>query len=46
LLFLANEIKNNPAHIQMISSALFDRAKNLTRDVEIGLDAPLSDKDE
>ena len=46
LSFLANDIKKNPSHIHMISSALFDRARSLVSDIEIDLDAPLADKDE
>jgi antitoxin PrlF len=46
LLFLANDIKNHPEHIKPINSALFARAKSLVSNIEIDLDAPLSDKDE
>lgn len=44
--FLANDIKNNPSHIQLFSQTLIDRANNLTSGIEIDLDAPLSDEDE
>lgn len=46
LSFLANDIKQHPEHIKSISSALFSRAQSLVSDIEIDLDAPLSDKDE
>ncbi len=44
--FLANDIKNNPSHIQSFSQTLIDRARNLTTDVEIDLNAPLDEKDD
>src|SRR5437868_4580825 len=40
--FLADDIKNNPSHIQLFSQTLIDRANNLTSGMEIDLDAPLS----
>ncbi len=46
LLFLTNDIKKHPKHIKSISSALFSRAQSLVSDIEIDLDAPLSEKDE
>lgn len=46
LVFLANDIKNNPAHVHSISSNLINRAQSLVSGVEIDLDAPLDDKDE
>lgn len=46
LTFLANDIENNPAHIQSFNQALVDRARRLTSGVEIDLDAPLNEKDE
>jgi antitoxin PrlF len=44
--FLANDIKNNPSHVQSFSQALIDRAHSLTSGIEIDLDAPLDKKDE
>lgn len=46
LVFLANDIKNNPSQIRSISPTLIDRARNLVSNVEIDLDARLDDKDE
>jgi antitoxin PrlF len=46
LSFLANDIKKHPEHVKSINSALFSRAKSLISDVEVDLDAPLSEKDE
>ena len=46
LSFLAHDIKKHPEHVKSISSALFSRAKSLVSDIEIDLDAPLSEKDE
>jgi antitoxin PrlF len=44
--FLANDIKNNPLHIQSFSQTLIDHARCLTSGIEINLDAPLDKKDE
>ena len=46
LSFLANDIKNNPSHVQAISTTLLDRAQKLVLGVVVDLDAPLNDKDE
>lgn len=46
LLFLADDMKKHPEHIQSINPELISRAKLLTTGIEIDLDAPLSDKDE
>lgn len=44
--FLANDIKKNPSHIKSFNQSLIDRARHLTSDIEIDLDAPLDEKDE
>jgi antitoxin PrlF len=46
LKFLAKDMKDNPEHIQAISSDVVKRAQSLVGGVEIDLDAPLSDEDE
>jgi antitoxin PrlF len=46
LVFLTSDIKSHPEHVKTINSALFSRAKSLVSDIEIDLDAPLSEKDE
>ena len=46
LAFLANDIQKNPSHVRSISPILLEHARNLIKDVEIDLDAPLDDKDE
>lgn len=46
LVFLANDIKNNPSHVRSISPDLKNRARSLVSGIEIDLDAPLDDKDE
>lgn len=46
LSFNAKGIQKNKKNIQPISLELYSRAKSLVSDVEIDLDAPLSDKDE
>lgn len=45
LSFVANDIKNNPAHVYPISTTLMKRAQRLISGIEIDLDAPLDDKD-
>ena len=45
LSFLVNDIKNNPSHVHSVSSALLERARSLVSDVEVDLDAPLSEQD-
>ena len=44
--FLAQDIKDNPQHIQALSSDLVNRVQSLVADVEFDIDAPLSDEDE
>ena len=44
--FLARDMEKNPQHIQVISSDLANRIQTLVSEVEIDLDAPLSDEDE
>lgn len=46
LSFLISDIKNNPTHLKSIIPVLHDRIQQLISDVEIDLDAPLSEKDE
>jgi antitoxin PrlF len=46
LSFLAQDIKDNPHHIQAFSSDLLNRLQSLIADVEFDIDAPLSDEDE
>jgi antitoxin PrlF len=44
--FIVEDIRNNPLHIQAISSDLVNRVQSLVADVEFDLDAPLSEEDE
>ena len=44
--FLARDLEKNPHNIQAISSDLLNRVHSLVSEVEIDLDAPLSDEDE
>ncbi|PHQ71961.1 MAG: regulator [Paracoccus sp.] len=44
--FLANDIKNNPQHVKLVSPELVARIQNLVTDVELDLDAPLDDEDD
>ncbi|MDX1706618.1 type II toxin-antitoxin system PrlF family antitoxin [Pseudidiomarina sp.] len=46
LSFLANDIENNPQHLQSVDENLVNRIQSLVSDVELDLDAPLSDKDD
>ena len=46
LSFITNDIKRHPEHIKSINSELFRRASSLVSDIEIDLNAPLSEKDE
>ena len=39
-------MEKNPQHLQAMSSDLLDRAQSLIADVEVDLDAPLSDEEE
>lgn len=44
--FIARDIENNPQNIQVISSDLVSHAQSLVAEVDVDLDAPLSDEDE
>ncbi|MTJ10992.1 MULTISPECIES: type II toxin-antitoxin system PrlF family antitoxin [unclassified Anabaena] len=44
--FIAKDIQKNPQHLQPIKAELVNRIQSLVADVEIDLDAPLSDEDE
>lgn len=44
--FIAQDIEQNPQQIQPITSKILGRVKSLVGDVDIDLDAPLSDEDE
>jgi antitoxin PrlF len=44
--FLAQDIKNNPQHLETLSFDLVSRVQSLVSDVDLDLDAPLSDEDE
>lgn len=44
--FIARDIEKNPQNLQAISADLVSRAQSLVAEVEIDLDAPLSDEDE
>lgn len=44
--FLARDIEKNPRHLQAISSDLVSRVQSLVAEVDLDLDAPLSDEDE
>lgn len=46
LSFIANDIRQNPTHIQPISAALYYRTQQLIADMHVDLDTPLNDKDE
>ncbi|MDJ0795771.1 MAG: type II toxin-antitoxin system PrlF family antitoxin [Calothrix sp. MO_167.B12] len=46
LSFLAEDMSDNPQHIQAISPDLLNRVQSLVADVEIDIDAPLADEDE
>src|SRR5665213_1318786 len=41
LSLIADDIKNNPAHVHSISATLRNRAQSLVSGIEIDLDAPL-----
>jgi antitoxin PrlF len=43
--FLAQDIENNPQHLQPISYGLVDRAQFLVSDVDFDINEPLSDED-
>jgi antitoxin PrlF len=44
--FLAQDIEQNPQNIQPITSKTLERIQSLVADLDIDLDAPLSDEDE
>ncbi|MEO0967230.1 MAG: type II toxin-antitoxin system PrlF family antitoxin, partial [Cyanobacteria bacterium J06639_18] len=44
--FLAQDMSNNPQNIKAINNGLFHRTQSLVGDVDLDLDAPLSDEDE
>lgn len=44
--FLARDIEKNPQHLQAISSDLVSRVQSLVAEVDLDLDAPLSNEDE
>lgn len=44
--FLARDIEKNPQHLQAISSGLVSRVQSLVSEVDLDLDASLSDEDE
>ena len=44
--FLAKDIQNNPQHLKSVDKNLVNHIQSLTSDVELDLNAPLSDEDE
>jgi antitoxin PrlF len=44
--FLARDIEKNPKYVQAISADLVSRAQLLISEVEVDLDAPVSDENE
>lgn len=44
--FLTRDIEKNPQHLKAISSDLVSRVQSLVCEVDLDLDAPLSDEDE
>lgn len=44
--FIARDIEKNPQHLQAISSDLVSRVQSLVAEVDLDLNAPLSDEDE
>jgi antitoxin PrlF len=44
--FLARDIQTNPQHLQQVSSDLVSRIQSLVANVDLDLDAPLTDDDE
>lgn len=44
--FLSQDTSKNPQNIKAIGSDLFKRAQSLVKNVELDLDAPLSEEDE
>ncbi len=43
--FIARDMEKNPQHLQAISSDLVSRVQSLVAEVDLDLDAPLSDED-
>ena len=46
LSFLAEDIQQNPEHLKVVTPELMSRIENLISDVDIDLNAPLTDEDE
>jgi len=46
LSFLANDMQKQPDYLQTLSPALRSRIDTLVSDIDVDLDAPLSEKDE
>jgi antitoxin PrlF len=46
LKFIARDMEQNPHHLQAINSDLVSRVQSLVSEVDLDLDAPLSDEDE
>ncbi len=44
--FISQDIKNNPQHLETLSSDLINRVQSLISDVDVDLDAALLDEDE
>jgi antitoxin PrlF len=44
--FLAQDIQNNPQHLQSLSTELVNQIQSLTANIEVDLDAALLDADE
>ena len=44
--FIAQDMEQNPQHIQPVTKETLDRVQSLVKDVEIDLNTPLSDEDE
>jgi len=44
--FLDQDIRQNPHHVKNVPQSLIARARELTRGVEVDLDAPLDPDDE
>ena len=46
LSFLAQDMEHNPHHLKAVDADLFYRVQDLVGDIEIDLEAPLSEEDE
>lgn len=46
LSFLAEDIQDKPSRLRVLNPALLKRVRALVSDLEVDLDAPLSDKDD